>query len=393
MKPQITNHKTQIATLFLFFSLFLASTASATLLVRGMPLGLTKENHPEFIELYRIKIENQVGGTVEVSEDRGQSWQPVGKVLYPTHKVNKNGYQAAKWIGEGQVAATAVNAIHIKTGGADWEKSIFSILPKEFLKPPKHYQSFLSPDSSIYTDIPAGKSIFGGGFAPFVGNQVMVSSAAQPVVVMPRDYEPKIGDTYYIIVERPVDYPKEIIFENRFGGRIYLNYYGGDQRVIGEVLFPVSGIGRFAGSKYVTAGRIRANHPGVIDISVSPYGSIGGFQIIPALHTLDMRYVKSSTQWMVIGPTDVEDPSLEGIAPFFKYFIQPNYRPDDLYAKDWEARFLDRFLVEVIYEGDSTWEPMPVFEIDEFYLSGKLPAWADKALDKVSHVRIFFPIN
>ncbi|MFH1683595.1 MAG: hypothetical protein ABIA67_01800 [Candidatus Margulisiibacteriota bacterium] len=374
----------------LWVMLGLAFPGYATTLERGVSPAIQYENPPLFEEVYRIKVENKVGGTIEVSEDKGQNWIPVGKVLYPTQKVSEYGYAAAKWIGAGRVAASAVNAIHVKVGAADEKRSIFSILPKDFLKAPSKYRSFLSPDSSIYTDIPAGESIFGKGFAPFVGNVVMLSTAAQPVMSLPQDYVPKLGDTFYILVDRPIDYPREIVFENRFGGRISISYFTGEEKVIGEVLRPVTGVGRFEGSKFVDPGRIRANHGGVIDISVSPIGSLGGFQIVPALHGQDMGYVQEKTQWMVIGPKNVEDRSLEGMAPFFKFFIQPSYDPNGLDAKDWEESLLSRFLVEVRIKGKNEWYPMPVYSL---YRGFPLPGWADSALNKVTHFRILFPMR
>jgi len=364
--------------------------ALATTLERGLSPAIGPENQPMFSEVYRIKIENKANGVIAVSKNEGASWEAVGKVLYPTKKVSKYGYSAAKWVQPGRVSATAVNAIHLKVGAVDKERTIFSLLPKEFLKPPGKYRSFLSPNSSIYTDIPAGTGIFGGGFSPFVGNLIMLSAPAKPVVPLPEGYVPQVGDTYYILVDRPEKYPKEIVFENRFGGQIIIEYFSGEKKIIGEVLRPIVGVGRFEGSLYVDPGRIRANHCGVIDVCVSPYGSLGGFQIVPALHGQDMRYVKKMTQWMVIGPANVADPSVEGMAPFYKYFIQPSYRPDDLEGDDWEEKLLSRFLVEVKMEGKDQWQPMPIFTL---YRKFPLPKWANSALDRVSHLRILFPIE
>lgn len=370
--------------------LFVAFSAESTTLERGISPQVEIENNPEVEEIYRIRIENRKGGAIEVSEDKGQEWAPAGKVVYPTTKVSKTGYSAAKWVAPGEVAAAAVNSIHIKTGSIETERTIFSILPKEFIMPPKKYRSFLSPNSSIYTNIKAGTSIFGGGASPFVGNAVMLLEPVQNIVQIPQGYVPKIDDRLYIIVTKPKKMPKAIVFENRFGGEITIEYYSGDKRVIGEVLRPVSGVGRFEGSRYVDPGRIRANHAGVIDISVSPKGELGGFQIVPALHGQNMNYVKKMTQWMVIGPKDVTDPSLEGIAPFFRGYIQPKYSPDDLEAKNWEERLLSRYLVEVKYDGEDGWEPTPIYSLKRKW---PLPKWANSTFDYVSHFRIFFPVE
>jgi hypothetical protein len=391
----LISPKTLISLITLIFSLVAIwfFPVDATTLTRGVSSSISVENSPLLEEVYRIKIENKVDGLIEVSEDKGGSWEALGKVLYPTEKISKHGYAAAMWVEAGRVAASAVNAIHIKSGAVDEERSIFSILPKDFLRPPKCYRSFLSPDSSIYTNINAGNGIFGGGFAPFVGNIVMLQSPDQQIVTLPQDYVPKVDDTFYILVEKPVDYPKEIVFENRFGGRISISYFSGDERVIGQVLRPVVGIGRFEGTRFADPGRVRANHAGVIDVSTSTYGNLGGFQIVPALHGSGTSYIKTGTQWMVIGPYKGDDPSLEGMAPFFSGFINPSYRPEDLEDENWEEKLLSRFLVQVKYEGKEKWKPMPVLEIDDFYLRRRLPSWANTALKNISHFRILFPID
>ncbi|MFH1826728.1 MAG: hypothetical protein ABH823_05515 [bacterium] len=370
-----------------------AAPVLATSLERGVSASIVQENKPAFKELYRLKIENKAGGVVAVSQDQGFSWEPLGKVIYPTNQVSTSGYSAAKWVDPGHVAATAVNAIHVKTGAAEWDRSIFSILPKEFLQKPDNYRSFLSPNSSIYTDIPAGKLIFGGGYAPFVGNEVKVVRPAQPVMTIPQDYVPGIGDILQIIVQQPIKYPQEITFENRFGGRISIKYYSGEEKVIGEVLRPVVGVGRFSGTQFIGPGRIRANHAGVIDVSTSQMGQVGGFQIVPALHGEDMGYVREQTQWMVIGPAEVKDYSLEGMAPFYKYFLRPSYGANDLYEADWQEKLLGRFLVQAKYVAEDKWRPMPINEINKFYLNKDLPQWANSALRGVTHFRILFPVE
>jgi len=353
------------------------------------------ENNPKFDELYRIKVWNLPGGTVEVSSDEGKSYEQVGTVVFPTQKTNSESYKASRWVPNGKVAATAVNAIHIKTATstADGSGIIFSLLPKELLKKPRYYKSYLSPDSSIYTDITAGESIFGGGFAPFVGNMVMVSQPAKPVIPLPKDYVPQLGDKIYILVDRPVDYPKEIDFENRFGGRITIKYFSGLEKDVAVVLRPAIGIGRFEGTKYASVGRIRANHAGVIDVSTSPLGEIGGFQIVPSRHGSEMKSVLEMTQWMVIGPLQDGGEMIEGKAPFFKFFIKPSYGPNDIEADDWEKKLLDRFLLEVKYKGHDDWRPMPSIYFNEYDLSGDLPDWANDALAAVTDFRILFPIR
>jgi hypothetical protein len=369
---------------------------SAVSFAQATPEATSQEAAPIKVrEVYRIKIWNQTGGSVEVSADRGKNWQTLGKVIAPTVKINANSYAAARWVPDGQVAATAVNAIHIKTTSeADGQGVIFSLLPKEFFDPPRGYRSYFSPDASIDTDIPAGTAIFGGEYAPLVGNKVMVSRTGYVYQPIPPGYIPWIGDRIYLIVEVPVDYPKEIDFENRAGGKVTAKYFGGGDKELGTVVFPVKGIGRFEGSKYASAGRIRANHAGVIDVSTSPLGSLGGFQIVPSNHAYNLKYTWGTPQWMVVAPVSGEA-SLEGTAPLFRAFIKPDYLADDILKDNWQERLLDRFLVEVKLKDDPSgkWQPMPIHEFPDYYLTGKVPDKLARALANVAEIRILFPIQ
>jgi hypothetical protein len=373
----------------------LSAGASAAANWSGSFEAVYKENNPKFVEMSRIRIFNVAGGTIEVSGNKGSTWEKIGSVLYPSDRVSNTGYTASRWIPEGNIAAVAVNAIHIKTdyNFADDRGVIFSLLPKDQLQVPEYYNSYISPDSSIYTDIKAGSLIFGGGHTPYVGNEVSTSDAKGKLTPVELGFEPKLGDVFVIIVNRPRKYPKEIVFENRFGGLITLKYTGGDKKVIGTVLRPVVGIGRFLGTKYAGIGRIRANHPGVLDVSTAPYGEVGGFQIIPAAHGMsdEMLTARMKTQWMVVGPVTATDPSPEGVAPLFKYFVNPRYLHADILDPDWEDKALGRFLVEVKVKDDDAWRAMLNISLDPD-LRKALPYWANKAFKNVTHIRVLFPI-
>jgi hypothetical protein len=372
-------------------SIITASVSYPALQTIGTSEAIAPENRPMMMEAYRIRMTNSVDGTIEASENKGQTWTKLGKVLIPTKIVSNQGYTASKWIDDGDVAAIAVNAIHIKTdyNVSDDKGIIFSLTPKEyFAADPKKRAS---QEAAIYTDISAGKAIFGGGYSPFVGSKVSTSDANGNLYPIKTGYIPKIGDMIVITVERPARYPKEIVFENRFGGLITIRYIDGEKRYIGQVLRPIEGVGRFLGSEYADVGRIRANHAGVICIATSPLGQIGGFQIIPAGHGMskEMITARTLTQWMVIGPTNALDPSFEGMAPFFKYYLQPRYNENDIDYPDWEKRLLERFLVEVKYKDKEGWQLMPVYHMS---LDKALPKWANTAMEDISHIRILFPI-
>lgn len=347
---------------------------------RGPSEELKIENNPEMKELFTVRIENLQNGTVTVSADEGNTWTTIGKVLLAAGYLNKEGYTASGWADRGRVAATAVNAVHIKVRQNKERGVMLSVLPFEMYNPPADYKSYYSRNTSVITDIPAGTGFFGGDDSPFVGNPVFLEKDGK-VVPLPEQYYPEEGDVYVIRVERPVRYPTEIDFENRFGGFITAIYPNGEKKLIGQVLRPVYGVGRFDGSLYTDVGRIRANHTGVICVSTSPPGTIGGFQIIPDNHAMspEMRYARLLTQWMVVGPPSITDPSTEGVAPLFKYFIRPTYHPPTPDRTIHEE--LSSFIVQVrIKNGD--WERMPS-------LTGR----NDEALEFLTHVRILFPLD
>jgi hypothetical protein len=345
-------------------------------------------------EIYRLRVINDANGEIAGSLDSGTTWETLGHVVHYTQKASDQGYTASKWAPMSSVAATAVNAIHIRVGYNEKEDKgmVFSILPQELMTEAGiKLSSYLSPDASIYTDIPGGTGIFGGHWSPILGNPIFLQQAdgLQP---LPLNYQPKKGDVYIILVLQPVDMPKAIIFENRYGGMIYLQGWDNSLQTIGQVLKPVAGVGRFTGTQYCDVGRLRANHCGVIDISVSPLGKIGGFQIIPRDHAMspEMGRARTMTQWMVVGPLDARDPSWEGTAPLFLDYLRPAYSPDDWDAPDWEDKVADRVMVDVRVK-NGAWGPMPSFFFDPD-LTLPVPEWAFSAIEDITHIRILLPI-
>ncbi len=374
----------------------------------GVSAEVAAENQQATQEAFRIRVANSENGPIEVSRDAGASWVRLGWVVAPATRVNPKGFTASKWAADSAVCASAVNAIHIKV--CNHPKSgrgvIFSLIPAGQVIGAAQRQA----SSVIVTDIKGGDGIFGGGVAPYVNSPVRIArdGAEQP---LPRDYVPSEGDELLILVRRAPRPVTELIFENRFGGLITLRYEGGESKVIGCVLRPVVGIGRFEGTRYAAPGRIRANHPGVIDISTSPLGMVGGFQIVPRGHagSPEVAYIRINTQWMVVGPVSALEPSWEGIAPLFAGYLAPNYRPDDISGrhKDWMQRLLARCQVEVRIN-DGPWQIMPRICIDPEApaepkgtvlrrIKGSLnpyqplPAEAYTALESVTAVRILLP--
>ncbi|MDR5683326.1 MAG: hypothetical protein QN163_04785 [Armatimonadota bacterium] len=319
-----------------------------TLALVAVPVGAQSPPPPEMVEVYRVRLDHQAGGAIEASVDRGATWRAIGHVARPAEDVAV-GFNAARWGTPGTVVASGANAVHIKVGDSPEGRGLIVSLMPRGAPGGRHV---------VGTDIPGGTAIFGGRFAPFVGNPVVVE---RPDGVVPlAEQAPRIGDRMVITVQRPARYPLEIEFENRFGGLVRARYADRSERVVAVVLRPVAGVGRFGGTEYVGVGRVRANHPGVIDISTSPIGQVGGFQIIPRDHAHSAELIGAilGTQWMVVGPVNPLDPSPQGTQPLFSSFIMPRYESADLTDEEWMRRMAERFLVMVrLREGP--WQLMP----------------------------------
>lgn len=368
--------------------------ARATTLDHGPSPAVQAENDEETVEIGRVRMHNIKNGDIEGSRDEGKTWQTIGHILVPCIKVNVLGFNASKYGLNGSVVATAVNAIHLRTGFNEKENRgiIWSLAPLAETQAGRNsLQQEISPQSAAYTDMPGGTGLFGGPFTPFVGNPLFLDNDRNNILKpLPVDYVPKLGDRWVWQVRRPKRYPREIIFENRFGGLITIQYRGEEPKVIGQVLRPVVGIGRFVGSYFSDPGRLRANHEGVIDVSTSPRGAVGSFQIVPANHAMstETHYIRELTQWMVVGPVSATDPSFEGTAPLFSRFLRPRYEEDDWKNPDTIEGLAGRFYFDVQMRDKNTWQKMPPFWIQA---NKPLPNWASTALENVGKIRIVFP--
>ncbi|HOT28948.1 MAG TPA: hypothetical protein PLU72_12215 [Candidatus Ozemobacteraceae bacterium] len=322
--------------------LFLAEVVF--LLVLALPSAAAGEESEEC----RVRIENRERGEIAVSTDRGVSWRGIGRVVRPddgyTQETGDDGFTAADWAPSGAVAATAVNALHIKVRQGTRHAVLFTIQPRELLRmTAEEVKSYFSSRTSIFTDIPAGSLLFGPEYAPRLGNPVHVIRDGESFRI-PEEYKPRIGDTLVIPSMRPSPCLKELRFVNRPGGLVFAAYSDGSARCVGSVAKSAGATGRFGGSQYAGRGEVRANHPGVLCVSTSKRGDVGGFQIIPAVHAggPGLKYVWGNiSAWMVVKPLLPGRPPLEGRPPLFGGHIRPG---------------TGRCLVRI---GDGRWEPAP----------------------------------
>ncbi|MFH1515754.1 MAG: hypothetical protein ABIG42_09885 [bacterium] len=318
-----------------------------------------------------VVIENKKDGEIFFL-DLDSSKTVLGRVIVPAKKWNAEPFEAANWSPVG-VCATAVNAVHLKREMQDGEgklgTQLISILPREMLTiDPVKFASYFDESSSVYTSIKAGQKIFGGIYTPFVGAEVVVDGE------MPSEIRITLG--------MPDPMPLWVSFENRFGGLITARYPGEDEVDIGVVYRPVYGVGRFTGTLYCDIGRIRAVHSGVIDVSTSPNGEIGGFQIVPHFHadSSSVRNIRLLTQWMVIGPLDYTQTDYGLLSDLF-VFLQPRFlEMSEENLVDGASALRSRFHVVVKFKGDEKFHNFP-----------PLVGLIDDALESMEEIRIYFP--
>jgi hypothetical protein len=281
---------------------------------------------PASVEGWRIRLINDVEGPIEVSGDGGQSWQLIGRVINPATRVLQ-GYLASGYAPVGTVAATAVHGIRIRLGSTSSSyPNLINIVPKEFAVTPVYFGGHISGASGIYTDIPAGKSLF-RELAPYVGSCMFLQSGEGLLHALSENYIPEVGDALVIVVKHPVNALKEMIFPNIVGAPVTATYADGSSEIVTHVARAVQGVGRFDGTSYTGVGAINTNHTCVLTISTAPVTTSsqlegvgperrGGFQIEPAYHNTQTEEA-SAPQVLIVGPFKARSPSLEGTPPLF----------------------------------------------------------------------------
>jgi len=278
-------------------------------------------------ETHRIRVVNAVDGAVQVSLDKGQTWQLVGRVTAPATE-SLPGYLATGYSQVGTVAATAVHGLRIRVGDTSHAyASLINILPREFSQTPVRFGGHVSGLSGIYTNIPTGTAIF-RDLAPFAGSPVFLEGGYGRLSALPLNYVPQEGDTLVIVVEEPANPLRQVVFENRAGGDVTATYADGTSRLVTHVLKAVTGIGRFDGTSYTGVGAINTNHSGVVTVSTSPITTStllegvgaerrGGFQIEPAYHNSQTDEA-GAPSILVVGSVDKKHvPDQEGTPPLF----------------------------------------------------------------------------
>ena len=321
--------------------------------------------------LYEIHIPFEQGATAFSVVPDGRSFD-LGIVALLPEKTRWPSYTASAWGTPGSVTASAVNAVHILMGVEEGKGRTMSVIPVETIAPAA------GPGAAVVLDAPGGTGFF-GAWAPPIGTKIVIDrgdGTRHPL----ESTIPRSGDTMIFRVYED-DMPYMVQFENRPGGRVTAWGKSGAS-TIARIIRPVGGVGRFGGTLYQDAGRIRANHSGVIDVSTCEYGQIGGFQIIPwdhALSSKEMQGAWSATQWMIIGPEDGTS-MMGGTYPLFNGGLVPGTFEDEHLWDIWST-YGRKPLILARMDG-GPWQKLPE-------AAGKV----DDALKGLTHLRIYFPIT
>ena len=321
--------------------------------------------------LYEVRIQFQEGGTVSALLPSGKSVS-LGSVAKLPEKTRWPSYTASAWGRPGSVTASAVNALHILMSVEDGKGRTMSVVPQETIAPAA------GAGASIVLDSKAGTGFF-GAWAPPVGTSVLLDTG-DGIHPLESGKLPVEGCTMiFRVYEKNIPYAVE--FENRPGGRV-MAWSRDGAALVARVLRPVGGVGRFEGTLFQEPGRVRANHSGVIDISTSPLGKIGGFQIIPWDHALKSKEMQGAwqlTQWLILGPPDGKS-MMGGTAPLFAGGLIPGPAEGEQLWDIWSTYGRRPLVLARIAGGE--WQKLPVAE-------GKV----DDALAEVTHLKIYFPMS
>ena len=250
----------------LFFVIAISTLHLSPLSATPLFLNLKKSLFAPYFkqESHRFKIINSINGPINISYDKGKTWKTLGIVLSPSSQpirtTSHMDFSAANWAPTSSIAATSVNALHVKVAQWNGHAILFSILPKSQAK------SFPTDVmAAIKTTIIGGETLF-GSLAPLVGDHVYLKSRYNDTLQpWPTSHIPQVDDEIIIICKQYCFKPYSIEIDNRFGGSVYWSEPSA-KTAIGLVYRPVLGTGRFDGTFYQTNTSVRANHPGVLCI-------------------------------------------------------------------------------------------------------------------------------
>lgn len=325
----------------------LASCASAAIYKSEDPARL----------MWTIRIPVAIGDMAQIRFPDGSSID-IGRVLAVPTASRHPGFTASKYGMGGQIIATAANTHHIQIDVEDGAGRTMSIVPM------RTYVAASGTNSSFVIEGEGGIGLW-GRYSPFVGSPVYVINQIGVPVLFNTEQVYKFASAIEVRVYRPIDDIEYFEVENKQFGRAWYHDSTGDHE-FAVVEQKVSGTGRFEGTLFVEPGMVRANHPGVVCVSTSERGTIGGFQIVPRSHTFshELQKTRRMTQYIVLRGPEFED--LTGMPPFYREHV----RPGDASEPSTAGRVICRI--------DGEWRPMPI-----------ITGLTERTLDKIEAFRIY----
>ena len=325
-----------------------------------------------YAEAFELRIPFETGAKA-LAVREGQPAEEIGTVLKIPKETRYPSYTASAWGEKSAVCASAVNALHLLVSVEKGNGRTISIIPQETIAPAA------KAGTAFVLSTTAGTGCF-GAWSPKVGSEAVLRNGSGTERELSASEFVRQGETLVIKV-KDSELPSFVEIENRPGGRVTICGKNGCT-LAGRVLRPLAGTGRFEGTKFQTAGRLRANHPGVIDYSTSENGTIGGFQIIPWDHALtskEMQHTWNMTQWMIVAPADGKS-ALGGTAPLFDDGLLPGVNRGEG-EKLWDVwSTYGRTSPLLVRINGGAWQPVP-----------KTAGKNDRALENVTHLKIYYP--
>lgn len=338
-----------VALFALFLTLYAVFPADAT---------MYRDESPERL-MHKIYLPMEVGAQAKIIFPDG-SEREIGKILaFPDHG-RYPGFTASKYGIGAQVIASAANTHHIQISVEDGAGRTMSVVPA------RTYVAASGGKSSSFVVEGEGGLGLWGEYSPYVGSPVYIINKAGMPVLFENEQLFKFATALEIRVYRPENEIEYLEIENFAQGRAWYRDQSGDHD-FAVVEHGVSATGRFEGSVYEGRGMIRANHPGVICVSTSERGRVGGFQIVPRSHTFakEMQKTRNMSQYIVLRGLEFED--LTGQSPFFRGHV----RPCDEGAPDSNAG-------RVVCKIEGEWGEMP-----------DVPGLTEKTLGHIEAFRIY----
>ena len=203
-------------------------------------------------ESHRLAFENQRGGRVAVSLDSGRTWSTIGSVLHASTAPGP-GLPGMDLAAPGSVSAAGIQGFHLRTASVtpdDTRPGRISVLPSD------HPSAASPPPGTLIVDLASGSLLF-TSLLPKPGDDAwMVTRTATGTPDKQLPLFPAKDRTMVVVVGTRFPSARQITFENRPGGLVEMTTGEGRPLLLGRVIQPLEGVGRYDGTSLVGLGRV-----------------------------------------------------------------------------------------------------------------------------------------